>query len=67
MRQAVSELKSEETGEAVFFEAHLKGVEKLAELQSKWLYAEGEERERLKIEINQLREKLLESLEVLRE
>lgn len=64
MRQAIREI--DDPVEALFFKAHLEGMEQLIALQTKWAAASEADRPPIFTEITELRTKLMESLEVLR-
>ena len=65
MKNTLSEI--DDPVERSFFQAHFDGMSNLLAVQNKWLSASDEERPALAEQCRQLREKLVESLEVLKE
>jgi len=64
MRAAIADM--DDPAEALFYKAHLQGMEQLAALQKRWDAAQPHDRPELADQITSLRTKLMESLEVLK-
>lgn len=65
MRAAIAEM--EDQNEAFFYKAHLQGMEQLGVLQKQWMSASPADKPALALQIGSLREKLRESLSVLKQ